>query len=137
MNAVNQEYHSRGKVPLCAYCRSPPESTMNEENKRIKRLLDTDNATACYTYGNYYSRGEYGIPQNWAKANELWLKAGELGHPSGYYNIGHSYRDGAGVEVDMKKAVYYFELAAINGHVNARYILGAMRDSKKVKGTEH
>jgi len=132
--AVNQEFHSRGKIPLCAYCRSPPESTMNEENKRIKRLLDTDNATACYTYGNYYSRGEYGIPQNWAKANELWLKAGELGHPSGYYNIGHSYRDGAGVEVDTKKAYHYFELAAINGHVNARYILGAMEGQQKGKG---
>ena len=123
MNAVNQDFHSRGKIPLCAYCRSPPESTMKEENKRIKRLLDTDNATACYTYGNYYYRGEHGLPQNWAKANELWVKAGEYGHPSGYFNIGVSYRDGTGVDVDMKKALYYFELAAINGHVNARYIL--------------
>ena len=125
MNAVNQDFHSRGKTPLCAYCRSPPASTMKEENKRIKRLLDSDNATACYTYGNYYSRGEHGLPQNWAKANELWLKAGEYGHPSGYFNLGVSYRDGTGVEVDQKKAKYYYELAAINGHVNASYILGA------------
>ena len=28
-----------------------------------------------------------GLPQDEQKANELWLKAGELGCASGYYNL--------------------------------------------------
>ena len=53
------------------------------------------------------------MSQDHQKANELWLKAGELGCAEGYYNLGVYYRDGNGVEVDLKKAKYYFELAAM------------------------
>ena len=42
-------------------------------------------------------------------------KAGELGSSSGYYNLGNSYDRGLGVEVDLKKAKHYHELAAIAG----------------------
>ena len=103
---------------------------MEEEKKLAKKLMDKGNAVAIFHYGLYYSRGEHGLPQNWAKANELWLKAGECEHPKGYYNLGHSYRNGDGVEVDIKKAVYYCELAAIGGHIGARYILGAMEQEQ-------
>ena len=39
----------------------------------------------------YYAQGSNGMPQDWAKANELWLKAGELGYAEGYYNLGVNY----------------------------------------------
>jgi len=126
---VNEEAFKRGKIQLCAYCRSPPESTMKEENKRIKKLLDADNAMACYTYGVYFSKGQHGMRQNWAKANELYLKAGELGWARGYYNLGYSYNQGYGVEIDQKKARYYWELAAMNGHTSARHNLGCLEKS--------
>ena len=58
------------------------------------------------------------------KANELWLKAGELGCAVAYFNLGTSYENGSGVEVDKKKAIHFYELAAMNGHVNARFNLG-------------
>ena len=41
-----------------------------------------------------------------------------------YYNLGNSYYDGRGVEVDKKKAKHYWELAAMDGDVNAMYNLG-------------
>ena len=38
--------------------------------------------------------------------------------------MGLAYDNGEGVEVDKKKAKHYYELAAMNGNVNARHNLG-------------
>ena len=43
-----------------------------------------------------------------------------------YYNLGNSYDVGSGVNVDKKKAKYYYELAAVNGGMQARYNLGCL-----------
>ena len=58
------------------------------------------------------------------KANELWLRAGELGNATAYNNIGNSYYRGRGVEKDTKKAIYYSELAAMGGDITARHNVG-------------
>ena len=42
------------------------------------------------------------------------------GHLTAQYNIGVNYFAGKGVENDMKKAAYYFDLAAHQGHVFAQ-----------------
>ena len=76
--------------------------------------------------GTNYANGTMGLPRDRAKANELYQKAGELGCAGAYYNLGCAYYNGDGVEVDMKKAKYYDELAAMNGDVHARYKLGCM-----------
>ena len=64
------------------------------------------------------------MPQDHAKALELWHQAAELGNAKSYYSIGIAYYDGRGVERDEKKAVHYMELAAMRGHVLARHNLG-------------
>ena len=66
------------------------------------------------------------MPQDWAKANELYLKAGELGSAEAYFNLGNNYDNGRGVEVDNKNAKHYHELAAMKGDVIARYNLGVI-----------
>ena len=68
--------------------------------------------------------GIFGMPQDRAKTNELYLKAGELGCAVAYYNLGSAYCAGRGVGIDMKKTRHYYELAAMNGNVMARYNLG-------------
>ena len=40
--------------------------------------------------------------------------------------MGNSYYHGRGVEIDKKKAKYYYELAAIKGNVIARHNLGCV-----------
>jgi len=65
------------------------------------------------------------LPQNYAKALELWHRAAELGSSDAYYNIGIAYDSGLGVERDEKKANHYYELAAIRGDPYARHNLGA------------
>ena len=67
-----------------------------------------------------------GLPQDWAKANELLLNAGELGCVEAYYNLGNNYHYGRGIEVDKKKAKHHWEFAAMNGYVYARYNLGVI-----------
>ena len=111
----------RGEAKLCPFCRTPYAKSDEEELKRLEKLMEKGNADAFY---NLYAHGIRGLPQNWAKANELYLKAWELGFAEAYYNMGNSYYYGRGVEVEKKKAKHYFEVAAMNGSVTARYNLG-------------
>ena len=116
---------SEGK-DLCPYCRTPPPSSDEENINRIKKLMDRGNAKAFnqLAAGYYHDEGTEGLPYDLDKANELYLKAGELGCASGYHNLGQAYREGTGVVVDMGKAKYYYELSAMGGHVRARHNLG-------------
>ena len=114
-----------GDVGLCPFCRTPrptPEGGVEQINKRMK----LDDVEAIYTLGGFYYGGLYGLPKDHAKALELWHQAAELGSAKSYYSIGVAYSDGEGVERDEKKAEYYYELAAMGGHVKARHNLGAI-----------
>ena len=117
---------------LCAFCRTPQTFSNEEQIKRLKKLIVNGNADAFYTLGCQYAEGRnqgslskgLGLPQDYQKANELFLKGGELGCADAYFNLGNSYHNGQGVERDREKAAYYWELAAIKGNVQARYTLG-------------
>ena len=114
-----------GAKIICAYCRTPPAKSDEEEVRRLKKLMEKGNADAFNQLAGYYYCGINGMPQNRAKANELYLKAGELGCAGAYCNLGNVYREGMGVEIDMKKAKHYWELAAMKGDLYARNNLGA------------
>ena len=86
--------------------------------------MEAKNADAFHQLAGFYFRGIMGMPQDFAKANELYLRAGELGCAGAYNNLGSSYYNGDGVEVDKKKAKHYLELAAMNGNIRARRNLG-------------
>ena len=73
-----------------------------------------------------YYDGKCGLQQDHEKANELWLRAGELGNAMAYQNIADVYSRGEGVEKDMKKAKHCWELSAMGGDVAARYSLGIL-----------
>jgi len=114
---------SEGK-DLCAFCRTPPTDSDEENIKRLNKLIDKGNAGAFNMLAACYIFGTHGMPQDQQKANELFLKAGELGSAEGYYNLGIAYDRGRGVEMDTKKAKHYYELAAMNGSTQARSDLG-------------
>ena len=115
-----------GAEDLCPFCRTPPPNSNEEEVKRVKKLMEKDNAQAFYQLGGYYRNSIKGLPQDMAKTNELYLRAGELGCAKAYFNVGVCYEEGMGVEIDKKKAKHYWELAAMNGSVRARNNLGAL-----------
>ena len=116
---------SEGK-DLCAFCRMPPPSSDEVSIQGVKKLMNKDNAEAFNQLARAYSDGVLGMPQNHEKANELYLKAGELGCVDGYYNLGISYDRGDGVKSDGNKAKHYHELAAMGGCVEARNTLGVV-----------
>ena len=124
IHAIDVEALGRGKIGLCAFCREPTPSSDEDEIKRLKKLMDADNSHGYHQLAGYYDRGDTGMPQDMVKANELLLRAGELGCAEAYFNLGISYYNGRGVEVDKKKANDYYELAAMNGDVDARHNLG-------------
>ena len=107
----------------CPFCRTPVPSG-EEYNEWLQKRVEVGDAHAIFTLGSYYCDGEYGFPQDYDKAFELSIRAGELGHAGVYCNVGAAYSNGRGVEIDEKKANHYYKLAAIRGSVYARYNLG-------------
>ena len=116
------------EVGICAFCRTPPSRSDEETVQQLKRQIEKGNADAINNFASCYVSGTYGMSQNWAKANELYLKAGELGSAEAYSNLGNSYYHGRGVEIDKKKATHFFELGAMMGYVSSRNKLGAIED---------
>jgi len=108
----------------CPFCRTPPPTTNEEAVKRLNKLVETGDPVAIYTLGCCYRDGIYGYPQDHTKALELYHQSAELGHAAAYASVGYAYDCGRGVEVDMKKANHYYELAAMRGNVVARHNLG-------------
>ena len=115
--------HSDAK---CPFCRVPTPESEEEMLEMIKKRVEMDDAEAIHKLGCCYDDGEYGMPQDSAKALELYHRAGELGCAKSYNNIGYAYNHGRGVERDEKKAHHYYELAAIGGEPVARYNLGIL-----------
>jgi hypothetical protein len=128
--AMAMEEIRRGKKKeefgMCAFCRSPHFSSEEDPVKQYKNLMEKGNAMAYYQFGGDYAQGTNGMRKDMAKANELWLKAGELGCAMAYSRLGYSYDTGSGVEIDKKKAMHYYELGAMAGNAQARHNLGLL-----------
>ena len=110
-----------GGVGLCPFCRTPTPTTKEDVIIQVKKRIEIGDAEAMHNLGGCYTDGLCGLPQDHAKALELWHRAAKLGNAKSSYSIGNAYDLGNGVE---KKAEYYWELAAMEGHVHARHNLG-------------
>ena len=92
----------------------------------VEKRVEADDSIAISQLGHLYYSGRMGLPQDYEKANELWLRAGELGDDGAYHNVANSYYGGIGVQGDRGKYKYYSELAAMGGHVSSRHNLGVL-----------
>ena len=108
----------------CPFCRTPGSTSNDEELKRIKNRVKAGDVEAIFGLGCFYDKGMYGLPRDYAKALELYHRAGELGNAKAYHNIGNAYYFGRGMERDNKKANHYYGLAAMGGDAGARGNLG-------------
>ena len=114
------------RMIICPFCRTPMPTSDREIIERIKERAAAGDARAINILGGYYYRGVMGLPQDYGKAMELLLRAGELGCVSSYAYIADAHFYGEGVERDIKKAQHYWELAVIGGDVDARHNLGCI-----------
>ena len=110
----------------CPFCRVPRMASDEEHIKQTNWLMDKGDANAMNHLAWCHSKGNRGVPQDHQKANELFLKAGELGCAKAYYNLGVAHEEGSGVEINVKKAMHFYELAAIGGDRSARFNLGLL-----------
>jgi TPR repeat protein len=116
-------------ILLCPFCRAPEATSDGEAVERIMKRVEADDAVAIHTLGCCHDAGERGMQQDYEKAVELWLRAGELGCAKSYNNVGGCYFRGEGVERDTMKARYYLKLAAMGGSVYARHNLGILEEN--------
>ena len=99
----------------CPFCRTPAPYSIEEFNKRLQKRVELGDAWAIFKLGCNYHHGEFGFTQDYNKATELFVRAGDLGHSNAYCSVGYAYDFGHGVDIDEKKANHYYKLAAIEG----------------------
>jgi len=103
----------------CPFCRHPLQSKDEDFGQNLMRRAEANDPVAMREMGKRRrNEGDYG------KAFGYWKKAAELGDSEAHFQISVFYRDGKGVEKDVKKAIYHAEQAAIGGHPRARFNLG-------------
>jgi len=124
-------YDDKGnEVPddKCPFCRTPYPCSEKEVIIRMKKRVEANDPNAIYNLGCDFRDGTCGYSQDYTKALELFHRASEIGCAGAHCNIGDVYENGDGVEVDTKKAIHHYELAAIMGDEKARYNLGFMEE---------
>ena len=124
----------QGQYPKCPYCREPLPKTQEENDQNCMKRVKTNDPLAIRELGKRCrDTGDYN------KAFEHFTQAADLGDIEAHFEVSLLYRNGKGVEKDMKKAVYHLEEAAIGGHPEARYNLGCYegRNSRFDRATKH
>jgi Sel1 repeat-containing protein/sporulation related protein len=86
-------------------------------------LVQQGNADGMFYLGVMYAGGK-GLPQDKAKAFQLYSEAAQKDHLSAQYNLGMQYATGEGVTQDFSKAEYWWTKAAQRGLMQAQFNLG-------------
>ena len=129
----NREFE-QGLHPRCPYCREAlPENQEEIDQNVMKRAKANDPAALRCLGDKYDDEGDY------EGAIEYYTKAAALGDIGAHYELSCLYRDGEGVEKDPKKELYHLEEAAVGGHPEARFNLGAygQRQSNYDRAIKH
>ena len=104
----------------CPFCKSEIDKTDEENIQELRMRVDINDAGTMYVLGSYYYHGNFGLPQDRARAIELYARAAELKFSNAHYHLGMNYHRGG----DLKKAKFHLGAAAMAGHELARYFLG-------------
>lgn len=84
-----------------------------------KKAAEQMEPTGLYNLALYYYAGEYVQTDN-KIALDLFIKSAELGVDDAAYKAGLLYENGQGTRKNMRKARYWMEKAAENGHEGAK-----------------
>ncbi|KAL7528364.1 hypothetical protein ACHAWF_002536 [Thalassiosira exigua] len=111
----------------CAFCRVPsPRSGKKLVEMTRKRIKEYDDANAIYILASCYWFGIYEVENNDKKATRLYFEAYIKGYRGATEDIGHAYLLGRGVDHNQGLSMKWYTLAAVEGRVLARRILGCM-----------
>jgi len=113
----------------CIFCRTEEFSSDEEQIERTKKRVEANDTRAMLRLGSYHRLGIRGLRQDNAKALELYHKSAKLGNKFAHFNLGACYHNGDIVEKDRRKVIYHGQLAAMAGHLKARYNLGCNEEN--------
>lgn len=94
-----------------------------EKAYRILTNISDKNAVANFHLGRLYYQGN-GVLKNKDTSFDFFIKSAEGGFPTAQLILSLSYRDGDGVDEDLKRSAWWLREAAVNGNLDAQYILG-------------
>ncbi len=105
----------------CPFCRDSTDITTEEQcDKLIMKRIEANDSVAMFREGEVQHK-----KANLVSAFECYTKAAELGNAYAHFRLARMYNKGHGVEKDLGKEIYHTEEAAIGGHPDARFNLGA------------
>ncbi len=109
-----------GRLPhTCPFCRKHPPNTKEEADELTMKRIEANDPFALRQEGTILLvKGDY------SPAFEYFTKAADLGDIDAHYKLGTMYYQEKGVQKDQEKMKYHLEKAAIDGHPDARYLLG-------------
>ena len=116
----------------CPLCRTERVITDKLHYRRLRKRMDLNDNKAFYKMGSNYEAGAIGLPKDLDKAIEHFLRAVELGSANACWSLALLYLKGevklkSWLENPSKKippTFHYFKLAAMRGHIAARYNIG-------------
>jgi Sel1 repeat-containing protein len=107
---ASQAQSGRTTVALAAIDRGDYTTARAE----LSKLASAGDDTAMITMALFYHQGR-GVPQDYSKAMDWYLKAFPLSNGDAYNNLGVMYRDGLGVPADRKIAYALFLIVHMRG----------------------
>ena len=88
--------------------------------ERVKKRMAASDADAYHNLACKYLDGFIGLKRDPKRAEKLFLQAAKMGSMQAHCSLGVIYHTGQGVEKDLKKAIYHYQIAAIGGEEIAR-----------------
>ena len=124
VRAARSEMNRGTMKRLCPFCRMSVDVTDEEEIRRVKKRMELHDANAFHKLGDWYFNGVKGLPQDYRKAFELFIRGAELGSVTSHSLLAKMYHYGQGVERDEEKSNHHLMYSAMGGFEVARHMLG-------------
>ena len=116
-----------GIFVVCSSCSDSEPKTiapsLGRNKVEILASAEKGDRDAQNALGEMYASGE-GVPVDFAKAKDWYLKAANQGSAKAQYNLGTIYASGLGVSLDAVAALTWFQKAASNYLVDAQFAIG-------------
>ena len=104
---------------------SSPAPAPEPDQETTETLAHRGSAEAQFSLGLKYANGE-GAAQDYAQAEEWYLKAASQKHALAHLNLGVMYASGQGQPSDLAKSLLWFRKAADLGDASAQFRLGEL-----------
>lgn len=102
--------------------------------QRILKHVENEDVVEIHQLAYFCSLQQHGLQRDMEKALDLYLKAGKLGYCYSHGAIADLHLERNGVPLDRKKAIFYYQQAALGGHEVARHNLGLYESDGSISG---